>query len=153
MDKFLFLKIALFDIWLANDDRNQGNNNLLIRPFEGGFEPVAIDHEKIFNTSILERKIYELAYEDSMLYSGLYHRLLPKSQKTFLLIEEIVASLRPCIQRCYDQLDQILEELPSQWNFPIDTMKSRLDRNIFTKHWIASTEQNFREFAFMCIHN
>ena len=46
-----FLKIALFDIWLSNEDRNQGNYNLLLQSVKGGYMLLyIIDNTDIFNS-------------------------------------------------------------------------------------------------------
>lgn len=151
MDKAAFLKIALFDIWLINDDRNEGNNNLLIRSSDNQIKPIAIDHEKIFNTGNLERGIFELSYTDSMLYSGLYHRMLPRSSRSNGLIEENIASLHGYLDSCHEQLDAILADIPNEWNIQTQELKSRLHHNIFTENWVSITERTFREFASLCI--
>lgn len=44
------LKIALFDIWVENEDRKPTNNNLLLNPVGDSFEINAIDHAFTFST-------------------------------------------------------------------------------------------------------
>ena len=36
-NKFDLLKIGLFDLWLANEDRNHNNYNLLLNPTDSGY--------------------------------------------------------------------------------------------------------------------
>lgn len=74
--------------------------------------PVAIDHEKIFNTGSLDHDIYEQTYVDSIFYSNLYHRLFKNSQSTVELIHEVCATLHEKVSECNDQLDGILDEIP-----------------------------------------
>lgn len=75
-----FLKIALFDIWLANEDRKANNYNLLLAPTDKGFTLFyVIDHANIFNTSAAYRyQICELTEEDTVLNSNLATILFKK---------------------------------------------------------------------------
>lgn len=43
-------KIALFDIWVENEDRKPTNNNILLNPVGDSFEINAIDHAFTFST-------------------------------------------------------------------------------------------------------
>ncbi len=72
-----YLKIAFFDIWLSNEDRNQGNYNLLI-DIENENQFVPIDHDAIFNTGNLDKGLYLITLEDSLIYSGIFKSLFPK---------------------------------------------------------------------------
>src|SRR5690348_4904939 len=58
-ERFDLLKIALFDLWLANNDRNHNNYNLLLK--DGRFVP--IDHSEIFDGSSLGRKLSQLTVD------------------------------------------------------------------------------------------
>ena len=44
------LKIALFDIWVENEDRKPTNNNLLLNPVGASYVINAIDHAFTFST-------------------------------------------------------------------------------------------------------
>jgi hypothetical protein len=146
-DKEAFLQIALFDIWLSNDDRNCGNTNVLIKTSEKRFSPIAMDHEKIFNSSDLGRGIFELNYEDSLFYSKLFHRLLKKSNRSYELIDSVSASLQSKIEKCNHRIDEILKEIPQEWNIDQQLLKNKLEDNIFTEEWVLKVERTFRAFA------
>jgi len=91
-DKTLLLKIALFDIWLSNEDRNTGNMNLLASFKSDILSPVIIDNEKIFNSGSPFGQLTELTYEDSLFYTLLFVRLFGKRNKEDLeLFSEIQA--------------------------------------------------------------
>ncbi len=83
-----FLMIALFDIWLANDDRNHNNFNLLLNVSNDGmyhFHP--IDHVNIFNSSHLRYGIAELTEEDSIIKSDIAKVLFGSSRKISELVD------------------------------------------------------------------
>lgn|SRR5690606_11116025 len=152
-EKKEFLLIALFDMWLSNDDRNTNNTNILIKSEDNKIVPVAIDHEKIFNTGSLDHDIYEQTYVDSIFYSNLYHRLFKNSQSTVELIHEVCATLHEKVSECNDQLDGILDEIPYEWNIDIKELKEKLGRNIFQESWLNKVEATFRNFASLAIKN
>lgn len=147
------LRIALFDVWLSNDDRNTNNTNILIKRESNKIIPVAIDHEKIFNTSTLDRKIHIQTYEDSIFYSSLYHRLFKKSESTVNLIHEVCATLHERARGCNTQLDGILDDIPDEWNIDIEELKEKLGKNIFQESWLNKVEATFRNFASLAIKN
>ncbi len=146
-DKEAFLNIALFDCWLSNDDRNHNNTNILVEYYNQHFSPIAIDHEAIFNTGFLAQPIYEQSYEDSLLYTALYHRLLPKSEKSFKLIQNICASLQNKVEKCYNNLEGIIAEIPEDWLSNKEEIHQRLRKNIFTEEWLKVVENTFKSFA------
>jgi len=77
-----FLKIALFDIWLANEDRNYNNFNLLlyVAPNKMNYF-YAIDHVNIFNSSFLNYGIADLTENDSIIKTELAKILFKNSKK------------------------------------------------------------------------
>lgn len=152
-NKEAFLTIALFDIWLSNDDRNINNTNILVRLEKNVFQPIAIDHEKIFNTGSLTLDIYELSYEDSMLYSSLYHLLFKSYKSSAPLIDKICASLYPNSEICNEQLDAILADVPVEWGIDTSELQDRLQRNIFSASWLAKVDSTFKEFASLTLKN
>lgn len=150
-NKGKYLQLALFDIWLSNDDRNINNTNILTKSGDEEVYPVAIDHEKIFNTGNLARPIYSLSYEDSLLYSNLYHRLLKNSESTINLIEDVCANLQSNVEKCQYSLKHILADVPAQWNVDLAELEKRISNNIFSTAWIKEVEATFREFTSLAI--
>lgn len=73
------LKIALFDIWIANEDRKQNNYNLLLvqEPY-GKINFAPIDHEMIFNTGNLDKGLVELTEDESLATSTIFRKLILK---------------------------------------------------------------------------
>lgn len=133
-NKIEFLKIALFDIWLSNEDRNCGNMNLLINQQDEVISPIAIDHEKIFNSGSPFYRLNTITYEDSLFYSNLFHRLFRSHKgKNLKLFEEIDASLQSCTFRCQKDLKSIIDGLPEEWGFEKDEIFKNLTKNIFSQ--------------------
>lgn len=146
-DRAAFLTVALFDCWLSNDDRNHNNTNLFISFENNEYKPIAFDHEAIFNTSNLSRGIFEQSYQDSLLYSQLYHRLLPNSEKSREIIKNICASLHDKVSECGKVLDDIVEEIPEEWLSRKQELRDSLAQYLFTEEWLKSVENTYRTFA------
>lgn len=147
LDKKELLKISLFDIWLSNEDRTAHNNNILFRRNEHSLIPIAIDHECIFNTGSLSMPIYELSYEDSILYSGLFHRISKNSKKFHSIIEELIASLPRYIDKCTNELDEILDNIPEEWGISTQELNDKLHQNVLNEDWVQKVIITFKEFV------
>lgn len=153
-NKSEFLKIALFDIWLSNEDRSCGNMNLLISQHEEVISPIAIDHEKIFNSGSPLSRLELIAYEDSLFYSNLFHRLFRSQKgKSLSLFEEIGASLQPYSSRCQRDLQSIIDSLPEEWGFDKDEIYSTLINGIFSEDWISKVGIAYEEFISLMTQN
>lgn len=143
-----FLKIALFDIWLANEDRNHNNFNLLLH---ASAEKVnffyAIDHVNIFNSSFLNYGISELTEDDSIIKTELAKILFGKRRKFFETIDNLVEFFYICIKLCEDELDNILALVPDSWNLDLEDLKAKIIRNLFTEDWNANCINNFKSFT------
>lgn len=149
-----FLKIALLDIWLSNEDRNCGNMNLLINQHEEVISPIAIDHEKIFNSRSPFSSIDLITYEDSLFYSNLFHRLFrSQKRKNLRLFEEIDASLQPYTSRCQRDLKSIIDSLPEEWGFDKNEIYRALIDGIFSEGWISEVGQAYKEFIALMTQN
>ncbi|MCC5919215.1 MAG: hypothetical protein LAT68_00540 [Cyclobacteriaceae bacterium] len=142
-----FLNIALFDCWLSNEDRNHNNTNILIEFKNQQYSPIAIDHETIFNSGFLDKDIYELSYEDSLLYTALYSRILPNSEISVKLIQSICTSFQNKVGKCYTNLEEVITEIPENWVSDKQDLYKRLQKNIFTEEWLKKVEFTFRSFA------
>lgn len=68
------LEIALFDLWVANEDRNWNNANLLYDMATGYL--IVIDHGCIFNTATFDYNLSMLTQNETILCSDLAHTIL-----------------------------------------------------------------------------
>lgn len=70
--------IALFDMWLGNDDRNWNNYNLLLESKVNGYHFIPIDHETIFNSNSLRYGINIQTEQDSLVCTPLFKTIVTK---------------------------------------------------------------------------
>lgn len=148
VDKDDFLKIALFDIWMANEDRNHNNFNLqlYVSPERLNFF-YAIDHVNIFNTSFLDYGIADLTEDDSILKTDLAKILFGRKRNLNEAIDNLMENFYLCTQECENKLDEILSLVPESWDIDINQIRQRIIDNLFTATWKKQCESNFREFV------
>ena len=68
------VNIALFDIWVANEDRNWNNANLLYDVISNDL--IVIDHGCILNTATFDFDLSLLTQNETILFSDLAHFIL-----------------------------------------------------------------------------
>lgn len=91
-----FLKIALFDIWLANEDRNHNNFNLLLNATADKLNFFyAIDHVTIFNSSFLNYNITELTEDDSIIKTELAKILFSNKKELSEIVDNLIKKNLP----------------------------------------------------------
>lgn len=137
--------IALFDIWLANEDRNHNNYNLLVDT-ENQRNFIPIDHETIFNTCNLNIPICELTYEDSIISSPLFKKLFTDNELGKNSLEEVKENFFIKVQRCKLRVNEIIDQLPSDWNININVLETKLINEILDNNWIEGSFKLFLEF-------
>lgn len=136
------LRIGLFDLWMANEDRNHNNANLLIQPTVEGFHLVAIDHVNIFNTNMLDKGLNVLTMEESILYSD-YITLLFKKEKLQERIIAIEKEFPGYVALCQKSLGKLLETIPSEWGIDIALQQRQMEQ-IFKLEWTKEVIQSFK---------
>lgn len=144
--RFDLLNIALFDLWVANDDRNHNNYNLLT----SGTAFIAIDHSTIFDGNGLGRKLSPLTWEDSILSSDLTLTFLNSKQKREVRHAELLAQFPTFVHNCKQELPAIIEEIPNEWcNNKAELSTNILSSIIDNEPWLQQTIATFSEL----IHN
>lgn len=140
-----FLKIALFDIWLANEDRNFNNYNLLIDVGnQNRFVP--IDHDAIFNTGNLDKGLVLLADNETLITTNITSQLFtPKELRDQHYLEKIRNEYYICTSVCKTHLTQILSEVPKEWNVNVVDYQNLLQANLFNDLWIKNCFNHFIE--------
>lgn len=142
-----FLKIALFDIWLANEDRNFNNYNLLI-DIEDQNRFVPIDHDAIFNTGNLDKGLVLLSENESLISTDLTKRLFTsKELSNQNYLEEIKNEYYICISVCKNQLAQVLSGIPKEWNVNVVDYQNLLEANLFNDRWSKDCFGHFIELV------
>ena len=147
-----FLKIALFDIWICNDDRNFNNYNLMLNPDKNN-SFVPIDHVDIFNSGDLKHDIYTISQESSILYSPLILKLF--SSKTLsdqLLIDELENYFYFCVNNCFNQINAIFDNIPTDWHVNNLQIIDILSDKLFSDNWKKECFNTFTEYIQLSIN-
>ncbi|MGK6352232.1 HipA family kinase [Parapedobacter sp. DT-150] len=144
----IFLKIALFDLWLANTDRSVNNYNLLVQPKSDRFEIVPIDHTEIFDGCRLGQQIAQLTPEDSILYADLAHVLLYNPKKIAKEANTILDNFPTFVSNCGGMLSTIIAAMPVAWCADKKQLEYQIRSAVIeSKTWLADTKANFRELV------
>lgn len=148
------LKIALFDLWLSNEDRNANNANLMYDMVNNNI--IAIDYGCCFNTATFDYPLSLLTESESILCSDLFQHLSKcLSNERILVIADDMLKMEyaSCIHDCQVGLDVVIRDeeatgevgydyIPSVWN--ID--RARLVRKIeelLSDRWIEKVRNGF----------
>ena len=137
-----FIQIALFDIWLCNEDRNHNNYNLLYDIVNNHFVP--IDHVNIFNGLNIDKPPYLISQNESILTSPLFrlffYGTLQTENKSFR--SDIENTFKNHVRNCEKILPQILPSLPDQWRLDLPFISDRL-AIFFSDAWLADSINYF----------
>ncbi|MBR1789365.1 MAG: hypothetical protein IJ762_09300 [Bacteroidaceae bacterium] len=137
------LEIALFDFWVANEDRNANNANLLYDVVHGNL--VSIDYGCIFNTATFDYPMSQLTATDTIFCSDLFRHLsLSVNNKVEQMLDELKLSYAKNLKRCMPLRKQIVTDLPREWNVPTAVVFEKVDQ-LFDQSWIAGVWDNFME--------
>lgn len=145
-NRFDLMNIGLFDLWIANDDRNHNNYNLLTR----GTEFVPIDHSTIFDGDGLGRNLSQLTVDDSILTTELAITFLNNKPKREARHAELLVQFPTFVADCRQALPELIENIPKEWC----NNKAELEQNILSSVmnndiWLQQTISSFSEL----IHN
>ena len=137
------VKIALFDFWMANEDRNANNANLMYDVANG--QLVSIDYGCIFNTATFDYPLSQLTSTDTILWSDLFAHLKQNQEKTYSkIIEVFKGEFDKNIQLCSCLTSEIIDEIPQEWNVPHAIIKEKIDQ-LFDDNWTKEVWNNFIE--------
>ena len=141
------LKIALFDIWLSNEDRTFNNYNLLLQAIKGGFSTLyIIDNTEIFNSSMAYDQSMELITQgDSVLNSDLATFIFKNDTETVREMNDLLKEFPIFTKNCQDNLQSILNQVPQKWHIDLQSHKTKIDI-IFTEDWLKICEHTFRKY-------
>jgi hypothetical protein len=137
------LSIALFDLWMANEDRNHNNYNLLLNTDPEYFF-VPIDHEKCFNTNSLtpQRGLVLLTEDETLLNTDLVKLTFQSAKGLGNQIDEIIVNYYLWVAECQKNLENVVNAIPEQWGI------AKADKiALFQKAWIAECETTFKDYT------
>ena len=128
------LRIALFDLWIANEDRTSNNYNLL---FDLRLQNiVSIDYGGIFNSATLGMPIYQLNESDSILSSDLFDRLKSAGfQYTYITFLGFVS-------KCKKATSEVLDMVPKEWGIDLKLFADKLNE-LFDVKWVMETWETY----------
>lgn len=113
------LKIALFDIWIENDDRKPSNNNLLLCPHNKGLFITPIDHAFTFasmNLNQLNPEFVSFSDNDSIIYSPLGHSIIRNLKINSKWLSQSKENFYICISKIEDNFQHICDYLPPEFH-------------------------------------
>lgn len=148
------LRIALFDFWIANEDRNANNANLMYDVANDNL--IAIDFGCSFNTATFDYPLSQLTETDSILSSELFRHLrgtltrervmaladilLRIDMPTFLHDVQTTAT----IINMWENADPMYMTIPREWNIRKDLISSKLEE-LMSDKWIDAIKMNFMD--------
>ncbi|NOX48755.1 MAG: hypothetical protein GXO89_17435 [Chlorobi bacterium] len=147
-----FLMLGLFDLWVSNEDRHFENTNMLYDILDGFFIP--IDHVQIFNGNNLDKEPYLINEDESILSSPLLNRLFSRTLQHELknMYSSIENDFRNYVQNCHIGLDDMLGQLPDEWQLDVNYLKSRL-AYLFSEDWCTKCIKIFRSIIQRTLNN
>ena len=136
------LKIALFDFWIANEDRNANNANLLYDVVRSWL--VSIDYGCILNTATFDYPLSQLTMTDTILWSQLFQHLSKGQSPATIqaIVDDFRVGFDKALRQSVEQINQIVEEMPMEWNVPRNVVTEKLHQ-LFDERWKAETWENF----------
>lgn len=139
------LKIALFDIWIGNEDRHHANSNLLI-DFTVPQEYLinVFDHGAIFNSNTLNHGIQLITDYESIICSDIAKILFKKGKILTKTVDNIVKDFYLCTIKCEQELSSIISEIPALWNLDLISLEAKIRGNLLTDRWKKDCEKHFR---------
>lgn len=145
VNKIDLLKIALFDIWVGNEDRHHGNSNLLLdQTLANEYYFNVFDHGAIFNSNALAYGIQLISDNESIICSDLVQILFRKGKILTNNVDNIVKDFYLCTLECEAQLSNILNDIPVQWGLNLQNLELQIRDNLFDADWKSDCENHFR---------
>lgn len=137
--------IALFDIWVANEDRNWNNANLLYDVISNNL--FVIDHGCILNTATFDYNLSLLTENETILYSDLANFILSdiSSDVSDRFISKLKVFFKSLPERREEYISSVLENIPESWNVNTELVINKLNQ-LFEKKWIEDCWEAFIEY-------
>ena len=142
-----FLKIALYDIWLSNEDRNNNNSNLIIDFSDfNNYRFCVFDHGEIFNSGSLKYGLAQITEDESIISTDLACILFKKGIKLTATVNKIVESFYLCVSECEKALIDIISLIPLDWGIDTEVLEKNIRTELFNEKWLKGCENTFRSF-------
>ena len=140
---YQILKIALFDFWIANEDRTYNNANLLYN-IENS-QLISIDYGGILNNVTFDFPLSQLTETDSILGADIFAHIIKSvsSKQLSETVKRLEKDYSQCINRSKRQTT-LLANMPQEWAVPNAKVEKKVEE-LFSPEWIRTTWQNFVE--------
>jgi hypothetical protein len=146
INKNQLLNIALFDYWSSNDDRNFNNYNIMLKMENDQYNLVPIDGGAVFHTGNQDKKNYTLSIDESLISSPFAESLInTKGYFTEALINALKENYYFCIKSCRVSLQELIDNVPYQWQINKQTEYNNLKNFLFKDNWIEECWDIFNE--------
>lgn len=139
------LKIALFDIWMANEDRRYNHLNLMIDVLHN-YAFVPIDHGAVFNNRTMNFPMALLTENECLTDIPLIQLLFPKMAVDKDYIQRLKDNFYLCTGECKQNLDDILSFLPTDWNIDLPVVTRKINNELFTAEWEEQVIETFLKY-------
>jgi hypothetical protein len=139
------LKIALFDIWISNEDRNYNNLNLLL-DIENNYNFVPIDHGAIFNTRTMDYPMTLLTENECITDIPLVKLLFQRIDFNLAYVQNMKDYFYLCTLECKKNFNQILELMPPDWSIDIAAASQKFDNELFNANWETQVIDTFLNY-------
>lgn len=143
--RYQFLEIAFFDMWIANEDRNSNNYNLLLDITTKEQKLIAIDHGCAFNTLNIKRPLTNLTVEDSILSSSLARRIFSNKNQIIPFINAVREKFTSELSHIRSAITEWIQKAPETWNIDKQEWNLFCDNFWLTDDWLKKTIRNFHE--------
>ena len=140
--------IALFDIWIENDDRKPTNNNLLLQTFNGKQKIIPIDNAFIFsslNYKDLNEQYVAFSDNDSIIRSDLAISLKKYKTSRSTWAKNDKEKFYLCIESSKKEFDEIAAIIPQKWGFT-DVHKQKIISFLFNE---KRNKQVFEQYLYL----
>ena len=138
------MRIALFDFWVANEDRNANNANLMYDVVHRRM--VSIDYGCIFNTATFEYPLSQLTSTDTILWSDFFLHLTKQQTNSDILglAKMLHEEYAECLRQSNFLISQIVEDIPREWNVAESVVEAKLSQ-LFNTQWTDGVWNIFME--------
>jgi hypothetical protein len=142
------LSIALFDLWMGNEDRSHNNYNLLLSTTPD-YVFMPIDHERCFNRNsvTVKRGMLMLTEDETLLSTDLASLVFRNFKGLPALVEEIVAKYYIWVGKCENGLENAISAMPGQWEISKADRIALLKSTLFQPNWIDDCKNTFVDYT------
>ena len=140
------VNLALFDLWLSNNDRNWNNHNLLIRS-PPNVDVIPIDHERTFDHGSPGQPLTLQTSNENLSASAVFRRFVTRKFLTaYTRNMESQRTFKTYAAACSSAATAIIEQMPDEWKRLCPTLVPDLRATIFADQWLTNVWKTHLEY-------